>query len=296
MADLDRLSQIDVVERSGSEESDQDEGSDGDGERWYLSRQSVFNKMLHMASRMSQKDRQQQKLLLSLALSAIDKADANFRSDSQREKRTQEVAHGKGTSEKETQGEALDSLSSVRSQTQKTWSPEDLALVKELRAKNVGWGDISRHHLPGRTGNQIRARYAKWLEKNKDFEDEEILFEGPEPDGDEELEIEIGWSDSRVYEQWLMYLLVFTSHIQDGLPAQKDADEGMPQAPPTLGAFEMKRKANMAENQALLDQIAPPMETPRRLTKEKRKRPPTPSTPPNPTRRSERNVSSRRTI
>jgi hypothetical protein len=45
-----------------------------------------------------------------------------------------------------------------------------------------------------------------------------------------------------------------------------------------------------------LDQIAPPMDTARKLTKEKRKRPPTPSTPPNPTRRSERKVSARRTV
>ena len=73
---------------------------------------------------------------------------------------------------------------------------------------------------------------------------------------------------------------MLTSCAQVELPVRKTADEDIPQIPPTLSAFEIKSRANMAENQALLDQIAPPMDNPRQVTKEKRKRPAIPSTPP----------------
>jgi hypothetical protein len=89
---------------------------------------------------------------------------------------------------------------------------------------------------------------------------------------------------------------VFTNCVQVDLPAQKAANEDIPRAMPRLIAFEMKRKANTAENQALLNQIAPPMETPPRQVREKGKQPATPPTPPNPTRRSERTLSARRTV
>jgi hypothetical protein len=198
MAEQDQQCQIDAVELSDSEVWGQDEGSDGKGERWQLSPQNVFEKMLHVAIHMSQKDRQQQRFLLSLAMRAIDKVDADSRSDAERKKARQETAQGKDTAEQETQEKTLGSLSSASSRVQKKWSPEDLALVKDIRAKSVGWVEIGKHHHPGRTGNHIRAQYNYWLKKNKDVEDEEEVFDEPEPDRAEELESEIGRSNQTV--------------------------------------------------------------------------------------------------
>jgi hypothetical protein len=107
-------------------------------------------------------------------------------------KARQEAAQGKDTAEQETQEKTLGSLSLASSRVQKKWLPEDSALAKDLRAKSVGWVEIGKHHLPGRTGNKIRAQYNYWLKKNKDLEDEEEMFDEPEPDRAEELESEIG--------------------------------------------------------------------------------------------------------
>jgi hypothetical protein len=194
MAEQDQQCQVDIVELTYSEELGQDEGSDWYGERFYLSPQSVFKKMLHVATHMSQKDRQVQKVLLSLAMQAIERVEKDSRSDVKREKKMREAVRGKHTPKKETQEAPLGSLSPASSRVEKRWSPEEFVLVKNLREKSNRWVDIAKHHFPGRTGNQIRAQYVSWLQKNKDFEDEEKMFE-EEPNRAEKFGSEIGWSN-----------------------------------------------------------------------------------------------------
>lgn len=196
MTKQDRQCQIDVVELSDSEESGQDERSDGDSERSQLNPQTVFKKMMHVATRMDQKVRQQQKFVLSMAMRAIDKVNADSQSDAARKKRKQKTTQGKGTAKRETQRKPLCPISPASSRVEQYWSPGDFALVKKLRAKNVRWVDISKHHLPGRTREAIRARYIWWLENSKNLEDEEMV-DKPEADRIEELESEISWSDQK---------------------------------------------------------------------------------------------------
>jgi len=192
MAEQGQLCQVDVMELTCSEESGQDEGSDGDAENFHLSPQSVFKKMLQVAAHMRQKDRQQQKILLSLAIQAIEEVEEDHWSD--RKKKRQEATQGNNAAKKETQGRPLGSLSPTSSRVGKRWSPEEFALVKKLRAKNIRWVDIAKQHLPGRTGRQISSKYSLWLKKNKGLKDVEEVFEELEPDGAEELESDIGWS------------------------------------------------------------------------------------------------------
>jgi hypothetical protein len=193
MAEPDGLSQADGMQYSG-DESNSDDGSNGDEEELLLNPQTVFNNMLHVARRMSHKDRQQQIVLLSLAISAITQADAGSRPDGETDKRSWEGVQVKDIARKETKKENPDLFSSAR-----TWSPEDHALVKKLRAKNFSWDEINKHHFPGRTRGQIIGRYKYWIKKNKDATKKGNQEEN-EPDGAEQLESEIGLSDQTIYE------------------------------------------------------------------------------------------------
>jgi hypothetical protein len=205
MAEQDQPCQVEVVELAGSEESGQDEGSDGDAEKFHLSPQSVFKKMLQVATHMSQKDRQQQKILLSLAMQAIEEVEEDSRSHVKRKKKRQEATPGKNATKEETQGRPLGPLSPASSRVGKRWSPEEITLVKKLRAKNIRWVDIAKYHLPGRTGRQISSRYNLLLKRNKDLEDVEEIFEESELDGAQELGSDIGWSNQKVHGPWLTY-------------------------------------------------------------------------------------------
>jgi hypothetical protein len=178
------------------DESNSDDRSSGDEEEWLHNPQTVFNNMLHVARRLSYKDRQQQIVLLSLAISAITQADADAgsQSDGETDKRSWEGAQVKDIARKETRKENPDLFSSAR-----TWSPEDHALVKKLRAKNLSWDEINKHHFPGRTRGQIIGRYKYWIKKNEDAAKKGNQEES-EPDGAEQLESEIGLSDQTIYE------------------------------------------------------------------------------------------------
>jgi hypothetical protein len=147
---------IDEVGYSSDQGSTDDERSDRVENEWLLSPHNVFRNMLHVATCMSQKDRQQQKVLLSLAIQAIEKVEEDSRSDVERKRKRQETAEDKDTAKKEMHGRPLGSLSPASS------------------------------------------RYVLWLQNNGNFEDEE-MFEEPKPDGAEELESEIGWSNQTVH-------------------------------------------------------------------------------------------------
>jgi hypothetical protein len=193
MAEPDGLSQSDGMQYSG-DESNSDDGPNGDEEEWLLNPQTVFNNMLHVARCMSHKDRQQQIVLLSLAISAITQADVGSQSNGGTDKRSWEGAQVKGIARKETKKENPVLFSSAR-----TWSPEDHALVKNLRAKNFSWDEINKHHYPGRTRSQIIGRYKYWVKKNEDAAKKGNQEEN-EPDGAEQFESEIGLSDQTIYE------------------------------------------------------------------------------------------------
>ncbi len=187
MAETEGLSQFDAMGYCQDEETTEDERSDGDGETVHLNPQFVFQKMMRVASRMSHRDRQQQMVLLSLAMSAITKADAHSRSQT-----------GTGNEiAKKAKGESLGLLSSATSGISKRWSPDDIALVKKLRVEKVSWGDICRHHFPGRTAQAIKKSYNYRLKKSNNTAEKEKLG-GEESNGAEELEI--GWSDLIISE------------------------------------------------------------------------------------------------
>jgi hypothetical protein len=193
MAEPDGLSQADGMQYSG-DESNSDDGSNGDEEEWLFDPQIVFMNMLHVARRMSHKDRQQQIVLLSLAISAITQADADSQSDGETDKRSWEGAQVKDTARKEKKKENPDLFSSAR-----TWSLEDHALVKKLRARNFSWDEINKHHFPGRTRGQIMGRYKYWIKRNEDAAKKGNQEEN-EPDEAKQLGSEIGLSDQTIYE------------------------------------------------------------------------------------------------
>lgn len=194
MAELDGLGELDRMQYSGDEESTADDVSTGDSEEWCFDPQTIFKNMLQVARRLSHKDRQQQLVLLSLAMSAIIQADSDSPSDAETEKRSREGAQVKNTARKETRKENPGSFSSARK-----WSLEDHALVKKLRAETLSWDDISQHHFPGQSGKRIGARYQYWIKKSMDTA-EDGNQEDNEPDGVVARESEPGLSDQSMYE------------------------------------------------------------------------------------------------
>ena len=54
---------------------------------------------------------------------------------------------------------------------QSKWSPEEDALIIELRGRNMKWEDIS-HQLPGRSAISCRLHYQNYLERRCDWSDE----------------------------------------------------------------------------------------------------------------------------
>lgn len=200
MADLDRVSELGRVQYSGDEESNGDDESNRDGEEQDLNSQVIFDNMLRVARRMNCKDRQQQLVLLSLAIAAITEAGTDPRSGTGvKTRRSQGAATVKEAMKQDVRSNSLNSSSPSGSRTPKKWLPEDRALVEKLRGEKVGWAQMAEYHFPGRTMKQIKSSWHGWQRKIKDaIEKEKQLDE--DPVGAEVVERETGWSDQITYE------------------------------------------------------------------------------------------------
>ncbi|KAM0669360.1 hypothetical protein ACQRIT_004412 [Beauveria bassiana] len=54
---------------------------------------------------------------------------------------------------------------------QSKWSPEEDAIIIELRGKNMKWDDVSKH-LPGRSSISCRLHYQNYLERRSEWDEE----------------------------------------------------------------------------------------------------------------------------
>ncbi|KAF9771897.1 hypothetical protein IL306_010435, partial [Fusarium sp. DS 682] len=54
---------------------------------------------------------------------------------------------------------------------QSKWSPEEDALIIELRGRNMKWEDISKR-LSGRSNTACRLRYQNYLERRSEWDEE----------------------------------------------------------------------------------------------------------------------------
>ncbi len=54
---------------------------------------------------------------------------------------------------------------------QSKWSPEEDALMIELRSRGMKWDDISKR-LPGRSAISCRLHYQNYLEKRSEWDNE----------------------------------------------------------------------------------------------------------------------------
>lgn len=54
---------------------------------------------------------------------------------------------------------------------QSKWSPEEDAVIIELRGKGMKWDDVSKH-LPGRSSISCRLHYQNYLERRSEWDEE----------------------------------------------------------------------------------------------------------------------------
>lgn len=59
----------------------------------------------------------------------------------------------------------------VPKRTQSKWSPEEDALIIDLRGRNMKWEDISER-LPGRSAIACRLHYQNFLERRSKWDEE----------------------------------------------------------------------------------------------------------------------------